>query len=59
MWMDLTAWDKYAGDIIAHVDANPEADGVLLSLHGAMVTEATDDAEGDPLTPTWLILVVD
>lgn len=45
--------DAMAADIQTRVlgalDANPPVDGVLLSLHGAMVTESSEDGEGDLL----------
>lgn len=41
------AFDHYVGEIVdfvrEHVD---EIDGIVLALHGAMVSEATDDGEG-------------
>jgi len=43
--------DAVAADIqtrvLAAIDANPRVNGVLLSLHGAMVTESSEDGEGD------------
>jgi len=33
--------------LLARLQAEPPADGVLLDLHGAMVTETEEDAEGD------------
>ena len=40
------AWDKYAGRILGVVRAEKDrADGVLLALHGAMVSTLHDDGE--------------
>jgi len=39
------AYDRYTGAIVGAVE-DAEADGVLLVLHGAMVTENEHDAEG-------------
>jgi|JI10StandDraft_1071094.scaffolds.fasta_scaffold185360_3 microcystin degradation protein MlrC len=44
------AWDKLTGIILAAAKKQGSFDGVLLSLHGAMVTESFDDAEGQLLT---------
>lgn len=44
------AWDKIVGIILAAAKTQGPFDGVLLSLHGAMVTESFDDAEGELLT---------
>jgi microcystin degradation protein MlrC len=41
------AWAELSGAVLAALDA--PLDGVLLALHGAMVTETADDAEGDLL----------
>lgn len=41
------AWAELSGEILNALDH--EMDGVLLALHGAMVTETADDAEGDLL----------
>lgn len=43
------AWNALKGAILAALDAGDRVDGVLLALHGAMVTESTDDAEGELL----------
>jgi len=43
------AYDVISGQILAAVIANPDADGVLLALHGAMAAEGIDDIEGDLL----------
>lgn len=42
------AWEKLAGTVLAGLDTGP-VDGVLLALHGAMVTESFPDAEGELL----------
>jgi microcystin degradation protein MlrC len=44
------AYDTIAGLIVEGTRANPDADGVLLALHGAMVAEGTDDGEGELLS---------
>ena len=41
------AWDELSGLVLAALDR--PLDGILLALHGAMVTETADDAEGDLL----------
>lgn len=41
------AWEFLAGAVVKA--ARPKPDGILLALHGAMVTETADDAEGDLL----------
>ena len=47
------AWAHLSGLVLAACDAKPADeppfDGVILALHGAMVTEDRDDAEGDLL----------
>jgi len=43
------AFDEICGHILAGVRANRDADGILLSLHGAMVPEGLDDGEGEVL----------
>ena len=43
------AYEAISAQILAGVEANPGADGVLLSLHGAMVAEGVDDGEGELL----------
>ncbi|UUX49997.1 M81 family metallopeptidase [Nisaea acidiphila] len=42
------AWEKLAGTVLAGLETGP-VDGVLLALHGAMVTEPFPDAEGELL----------
>ena len=39
-----SAWEELSGALLAGLDG--KVDGVLLALHGAMVTETEDDAEG-------------
>ncbi|MBY4865140.1 M81 family metallopeptidase [Burkholderia anthina] len=43
------AYDHVTGLIISKLAASVPVDGVLLALHGAMVTEGVADAEGDLL----------
>ncbi len=43
------AFDEIAGMILDAVDTRGPIDGVLLHLHGAMVTEGHEDAEGELL----------
>ena len=40
------AFDTFAGEIMAAIDAGPAFDGMLLPLHGAMVVEDHEDGEG-------------
>lgn len=40
------AWEALAGGILDTVRKTPDIDGICLGLHGAMVTETCDDAEG-------------
>jgi microcystin degradation protein MlrC len=42
------AWAELSGAVLAALEPHP--DGILLALHGAMVTESADDAEGDLLS---------
>lgn len=46
-WVSDEAFERVAGSICAAVAAG--CDGVLLDLHGAMVTESFDDGEGELL----------
>ncbi|BBK41549.1 microcystinase C [Allostella vacuolata] len=50
------AWHELGGIILEAARANPDIDGVLLALHGAMVTESHDDAEGQLLEELRAIL---
>ena len=48
--VSAAAYDHIAGLICAAVEANRgKIDGILLSLHGAQVTEVSDDGEGELL----------
>ncbi len=40
------AWDFISGALLNALDRDGPFDGVLLALHGAMVTETSDDGEG-------------
>jgi len=42
-------WDRVADRLLEAVDKQPYVDGVLLALHGAMVTEEMEDGEGQLL----------
>jgi len=50
------AWTTLGGRILDAARSNPDIDGVLLGLHGAMVTERHDDAEGQLLEELRAIL---
>jgi len=39
-------WEQAANSLLAAIDEQPHWDGVLLALHGAMVTEEMEDGEG-------------
>ena len=39
-------WEEVAEGFLAAIDAQPQVDGILLALHGAMVTEKLEDGEG-------------
>lgn len=41
-------WDELCGAVLSGLGTGP-VDGVILALHGAMVTESSQDAEGDLL----------
>jgi len=43
------AFDTIVGHIVDGVKAHPDADGVLLGLHGAMVVDGFDDGEGETI----------
>jgi microcystin degradation protein MlrC len=43
------AFGTMVGHIVDGVKSNPDADGVLLGLHGAMVAEGLDDGEGETI----------
>ncbi len=42
-------WDFVRDSILTAIDKEEKVDGLLLALHGAMVTESTEDGEGDLL----------
>jgi len=42
-------WDQVAERLLEAIDKQPHVDGVLLALHGAMVTEEMEDGEGQLL----------
>ncbi len=50
------AWKELGGIILDAARAHKDVDGVLLALHGAMVTESHDDAEGQLLEELRAIL---
>lgn len=41
-----SVWDMVVNSLLAAIDEQPHWDGVLLALHGAMVTEDLEDGEG-------------
>ena len=43
------AFERIVGELVKHLRAVGPVDGVYLDLHGAMVTEAHDDGEGEIL----------
>ena len=45
--VEQAAYETMKADLLARLKQALPADGVLLDLHGAMVTEAHEDAEGD------------
>lgn len=42
-------WEQVAQRMLVAIDEQPQVDGVLLSFHGAMVTEEMEDGEGQLL----------
>lgn len=42
-------WERVAKRLLEVIDEQPQVDGVLLALHGAMVTEDMEDGEGQLL----------
>ncbi len=42
-----SAYEHFAGQILAGLDTTPPVDGVLLALHGAMCTLAAPDLDGE------------
>lgn len=47
--IEQAAYDRVLAMLLERLEAALPVDGVLLELHGAMVTEALEDAEGDVL----------
>ena len=43
------AFERIVGELVLQLKKQPPVDGVYLDLHGAMVTEALDDGEGEIL----------
>lgn len=43
------AYETIGAQLLEGIEANPDADGILLALHGAMVAEGIDDGEGELL----------
>ncbi|MGC9319856.1 MAG: M81 family metallopeptidase, partial [Armatimonadota bacterium] len=48
--IEQEAYDRVLAILLEELEAALPADGVLLALHGAMVTEQLEDAEGDILS---------
>lgn len=46
---EQTIWQQVRDTLLDAIDAQPSVDGVLLALHGAMVTEEMEDGEGELL----------
>ncbi len=44
-----SVWNQVADGLLEAINAQPYVDGVLLALHGAMVTEEMEDGEGQLL----------
>ena len=42
-------WEKVAATFLEAIEAQPQVDGILLALHGAMATEDMEDGEGQLL----------
>lgn len=42
-------WEQVVDGLLVAIDEQPKVDGVLLALHGAMVTEDMEDGEGELL----------
>lgn len=42
-------WDTVTRSLLDAIDQTPQVDGILLALHGAMVTENYEDGEGELL----------
>ena len=43
------AYERIVGDLLEGLEQAGDVDGILLALHGAMVAEALDDADGETL----------
>src|SRR5207247_4344372 len=62
-----SAYKRMKAELLERLQAALPADGILLDLHGAMVTEAHEDAEGDLIAavregvgrPTPVIVTLD
>lgn len=46
---EQTIWQQVKDALLDAIDAQPSVDGILLALHGAMVTEEMEDGEGELL----------
>lgn len=44
-----SVWEQVVDRLLEAIDEQPRVDGVLLALHGAMVTEQMEDGEGELL----------
>ena len=42
-------WEEVCNALVYAIDETPQVDGILLALHGAMVTEEMEDGEGELL----------
>ncbi|MBR6793428.1 MAG: M81 family metallopeptidase [Clostridia bacterium] len=42
-------WELFMNELTAAIQKEPQIDGILLALHGAMATEEMEDAEGEIL----------
>ena len=54
--IEQSAYDNLKKSFLERLEASLPIDGVLLDLHGAMVTEAHEDAEGDLLASVRAIV---
>ncbi len=50
------AYASIVEELLAALTAAGPLDGLLLALHGAMVTESCDDADGETLERVWALL---
>lgn len=46
---EQTIWKQVCDALVDAIHAQPQVDGILLALHGAMVTEEMEDGEGELL----------